>query len=99
MGGGGEGEVEGERFVRMEERSPKFDGRRGNVVEISRHRFVWLMGGPDLSEVQAGQCPTPRRQPTTLETLLAVLDSFWPGQSLCDPAVWPVFLSGILMEV
>ena len=39
MGGYGGGEVEGEMFVRMEGRSLRFGGRRGNVGEISRHSF------------------------------------------------------------
>ena len=61
--------------------------------------FVWLTGRPYLSEARAGQCSTTRRQPPTLEALLAVPDRFWDGQSLYDPTVWPVFLSGAPMEL
>ena len=34
-----------------------------------------------------------------LEALFVVPDRFWAGRRLCDPPVWPVFLSGALKEL
>ena len=42
---------------------------------------------------------TVRPEPPKLEALFAVPDRFWAGQRLCDPPVWPVFLSGAPNEL
>ena len=72
-------------------------GKRQNLRRsLSRGRkpLVWMTGGPYLSEMRAGQCPTSPSQPPKLEARLAVSDRVWAGQRLYDPLMWPIFLSG-----